>query len=64
VWRRLSDCQGDALGRHGAGFDPAAPLPEEISIISNVLTRREQFHQSRSVEHVIPSSVQYPDTLS
>ena len=34
-----------------------------ISIVSNVLTHREQFHQSRLVEHAIPSSVQYQDTL-
>ncbi len=31
--------------------------------MSNVLTHREQFHQSRLVEHAIPSSVQYQDTL-
>jgi DHA2 family multidrug resistance protein len=35
-----------------------------ISIVSNVLTHREQFHQSRLVEHAIPSSVQYQDTLT
>jgi len=34
-----------------------------ISVVSNVLTRREQFHQSRLVEHAIPSSMQYQDTL-
>jgi MFS transporter, DHA2 family, multidrug resistance protein len=34
-----------------------------ISIVSNVLAHREQFHQGRLVEHVIPSSVQYQDTL-
>ena len=34
-----------------------------ISIVSNVLTHREQFHQSRLVEQVIPSSPQYQDTL-
>jgi len=34
-----------------------------ISLISNVQTHREQFHQSRLVEHAIPSSVQYQDTL-
>jgi DHA2 family multidrug resistance protein len=34
-----------------------------VSIISNVLTHREQFHQSRLVESVLPSSVQYQDTL-
>jgi DHA2 family multidrug resistance protein len=33
------------------------------SLISNVLTHREQFHQSRLVEHAVPSSVQYQDTL-
>jgi MFS transporter, DHA2 family, multidrug resistance protein len=34
-----------------------------VSIISNVLTHREQFHQNRLVESVLPSSVQYQDTL-
>jgi MFS transporter, DHA2 family, multidrug resistance protein len=34
-----------------------------ISIASNVLAHREQFHQSRLVESVIPSSVAYQNTL-
>jgi len=34
-----------------------------ISIVSNILAHREQFHQSRLVEHAIPSSAQYQDTL-
>src|SRR6202035_779923 len=34
-----------------------------ISLASKVLAHREQFHQSRLVESVIPSSVQYQDTL-
>src|SRR5215831_19211869 len=34
-----------------------------VSIVSNVLTHREQFHQSRLVESVLPSSVQYQDAL-
>src|ERR1700729_1422122 len=34
-----------------------------VSIVSNVLTHRAQFHQSRLVESVLPSSVQYQDTL-
>jgi MFS transporter, DHA2 family, multidrug resistance protein len=34
-----------------------------ISIVSNVLAHREQFHQSRLVESVVPSSAQYQDTL-
>jgi DHA2 family multidrug resistance protein len=34
-----------------------------VSIVSNVLTHREQFHQSRLVEQVTPSSAQYQDTL-
>jgi DHA2 family multidrug resistance protein len=34
-----------------------------VSIVSNVLTHRQQFHQSRLVEQVIPSSTQYQDTL-
>jgi DHA2 family multidrug resistance protein len=35
-----------------------------ISLVSNVLAHREQFHQSRLVENVIPSSPQYQDTLN
>jgi DHA2 family multidrug resistance protein len=35
-----------------------------IAVVSNVLAHREQFHQSRLVENVIPSSVQYQDTLN
>jgi DHA2 family multidrug resistance protein len=34
-----------------------------VSIVSNVLTHRQQFHQSRLVEQVIPSSTTYQDTL-
>jgi len=34
-----------------------------VSIVSNVLAHREQFHQSRLVEQVIPSSTNYQDTL-
>jgi DHA2 family multidrug resistance protein len=34
-----------------------------VSLVSNVLAHREQFHQSRLVEHVVPSSPQYQDTL-
>src|SRR5215468_10686190 len=34
-----------------------------VSIVANVLTHREQFHQSRLVESVVPSSAQYQDTL-
>jgi MFS transporter, DHA2 family, multidrug resistance protein len=34
-----------------------------VSIVSNVLTHREQFHQNRLVEQVIPSSTQYQDAL-
>jgi DHA2 family multidrug resistance protein len=34
-----------------------------VSIVSNVLTHREQFHQNRLVEQVIPSNTQYQDTL-
>jgi MFS transporter, DHA2 family, multidrug resistance protein len=34
-----------------------------VSLAANVLERREQFHQSRLAEHVIPSSTQYQDTL-
>src|SRR5215467_3627561 len=34
-----------------------------VSIVSNVLTHREQFHQSRLVEHAIPSSSAYQETV-
>jgi MFS transporter, DHA2 family, multidrug resistance protein len=34
-----------------------------VSIVSNVLTHREQFHQSRLVEQVVPSSTTYQNTL-
>ena len=34
-----------------------------VSIVSNVLTHREQFHQNRLIEQVIPSSTNYQDTL-
>jgi MFS transporter, DHA2 family, multidrug resistance protein len=34
-----------------------------VSIVSNVLTHREQFHQSRLVEQIVPSSTSYQDTL-
>jgi MFS transporter, DHA2 family, multidrug resistance protein len=34
-----------------------------VSIVSNVLSHREQFHQNRLVEQVIPSSATYQDTL-
>jgi DHA2 family multidrug resistance protein len=34
-----------------------------VSIVSNMLAHREQFHQSRLVEQVIPSSTTYQDTL-
>jgi DHA2 family multidrug resistance protein len=34
-----------------------------VSLVSNVLMHREQFHQSRLVEQVFPSSPQYQDTL-
>jgi MFS transporter, DHA2 family, multidrug resistance protein len=34
-----------------------------VSIVSNVLTHREQFHQNRLIEQVLPSSTSYQDTL-
>ncbi|WP_426437001.1 DHA2 family efflux MFS transporter permease subunit [Bradyrhizobium genosp. P] len=34
-----------------------------VSVVSNVLAHRQQFHQSRLVEQVIPSSTNYQDTL-
>ena len=34
-----------------------------VSLASNMLAHREQFHQSRLVENVVPSSMSYQDTL-
>jgi DHA2 family multidrug resistance protein len=34
-----------------------------VSLASNILSHRSQFHQSRLVEHVIASSPQFQDTL-
>jgi MFS transporter, DHA2 family, multidrug resistance protein len=34
-----------------------------VSLASNLLNHREQFHQNRLIEHAIPSSQQYQDTL-
>ncbi len=34
-----------------------------VALVSNVLSHREQFHQSRLVENVIPSNVPYQTTL-
>ena len=34
-----------------------------VSLASNVLAHREQFHQSRLAEHAIPSGIAYQDTL-
>ncbi|WP_409189827.1 DHA2 family efflux MFS transporter permease subunit [Bradyrhizobium sp. RDM4] len=34
-----------------------------VSLASNVLSHREQFHQNRLIEHVLPSSTQYQHTL-
>ena len=34
-----------------------------VSIASNVLTHRQQFHQSRLIEHVTPTNPAYQDTL-
>jgi MFS transporter, DHA2 family, multidrug resistance protein len=34
-----------------------------VSLVANVLAHREQFHQSRLAEHVMPSSPAYQDTL-
>ena len=34
-----------------------------VSLVSNVLAHRQQFHQSRLAENAIPSNVQYQDTL-
>jgi DHA2 family multidrug resistance protein len=34
-----------------------------VSLASNVLSHREQFHQNRLIEHALPSSAQYQHTL-
>jgi MFS transporter, DHA2 family, multidrug resistance protein len=34
-----------------------------VSIVSNVLTHRQQFHQNRLIEQVVPSSTPYQNTL-
>src|SRR5579863_586168 len=34
-----------------------------VSLAANVLQHREQFHQSRLIEHITPSSPQYQNTL-
>jgi DHA2 family multidrug resistance protein len=34
-----------------------------ISIASNILAHREQFHQSRLIENAVPSNMQFQDTL-
>src|SRR2546421_551683 len=34
-----------------------------ISLVSNVVAHREQFHQSRLIDHATPASIQYQDTL-
>jgi MFS transporter, DHA2 family, multidrug resistance protein len=34
-----------------------------VSLAANVLAHREQFHQTRLIEHAVPSSLQYQDTL-
>jgi DHA2 family multidrug resistance protein len=34
-----------------------------VSIASNVVAHREQFHQARLIENAVPASVQYQDTL-
>jgi DHA2 family multidrug resistance protein len=34
-----------------------------VSLASNVLNHREQFHHNRLIEHAIPSGQQYQDTL-
>ena len=34
-----------------------------ISIASNVVAHREQFHQARLIENAVPASVQYQDAL-
>ena len=34
-----------------------------VSLSQTVLAQRQQFHQSRLVEHVVPSDVQYQETL-
>jgi MFS transporter, DHA2 family, multidrug resistance protein len=56
-----ADIQIAARGHYGAGRRKPGSIG--VSIVSNVLTHRSQFHQNRLVESVLPSSVQYQDTL-
>jgi MFS transporter, DHA2 family, multidrug resistance protein len=35
-----------------------------VSLATTLLTQRAQFHQERLTEHLVPSSIQYQDTLS
>jgi hypothetical protein len=41
----------------------AAKVQPKYLIVAGAVIHREQFHQSRLVESVLPSSVQYQDTL-
>jgi len=55
----------DRTGQAAALIDAARNTGGSIgvSLAANVLLHREQFHQSRLVEHALPSSQQYQDTL-
>jgi MFS transporter, DHA2 family, multidrug resistance protein len=55
----------DKTGQASALINAARNTGRSIgsSLISNVLWRREQFHQSRLVDQALPSSVEYQNTL-
>src|ERR1700719_4979933 len=55
----------DKIGQASALINAARNTggPIGISLISYVLWRREQFHQTRLVDQALPSSAQYQDTL-
>ena len=55
------DKTGQASGLINAARNTGGSIG--VSIAANVLTHREQFHQSRLIEHVTPSSPQYQSTL-
>jgi MFS transporter, DHA2 family, multidrug resistance protein len=59
------DIPPDKIGQASALINAARNTGGSIgiSLISNVLWRREQFHQTRLVDQALPSSVQYQDTL-
>jgi hypothetical protein len=48
-------CRGGAARNTGGSIG--------VSLVASVFTYRQQFHQNRLIEQMIPSSTQYQDTL-